>query len=138
MRVPALFTALILLMIGVLLYMIFQSKRRQQIIPTIESNDNSSVEFVQTVSVLYFQQKRHDKLIKHKELIFLSFLRQHYHVSSPKITPDFITKVAQKSGIGENHVKDIFTTLSREKENRNVSENELISLYNKLEYFYKH
>ena len=138
MRVPALFTALILLIIGILLYMIFQSKRRQQIIPTMESNDNSSLEFVQTVSVLYFQQKRHDKLIKHKELIFLSFLRQHYHVSSPKITPDFITKVAQKSGIAENHVKDIFTTLSRGKENRNVSENELINLYNKLEYFYKH
>ncbi len=131
------FTALILLIVGALLYMIFQSKRRQRIIPAIESNENSSVEFVQTVSTLYFQQKRHDKLIKHKELIFLSFLRQHYHVSSPKITPDFITKVAQKSGVGEKHVKDIFTALSKGKENKNVSESELISLYNKLEYFYK-
>ena len=95
------------------------------------------MEFVKTVSTLYFQQKRHDKLIKHKELIFLSFLRQHYYVSSPKITANFITKVAQKSGIGEKHVKDIFITLDKGKENRNVSESELISLYNKLEYFYK-
>ena len=137
MMVPSLFTALILLMVGVLLYMIFQSKRRQRIIPTIESNENSSLEFVQTISTLYFQQKRHDKLIKHKELIFLSFLRQHYHVSSPIITPDFITKVAQKSGVGEKHIKDIFTTLVKGKENKNVTESELISLYNKLEYFYK-
>ena len=137
MRVPALFTALILLMVGALLYMLFQSKRRQRIIPTIEPNENSSVEFVKTVSTLYFQQKRHDKLIKHKELIFLSFLRQHYYVSSPKITANFITKIAQKSGIEENYIKDIFITLDKGKENRNVSESELISLYNKLEYFYK-
>ncbi len=137
MRVPTLFTALILLIVGVLLYMIFQSKRRQRIIPAIESNENSSVEFVQTVSRLYFQQKRHDKLIKHKELIFLSFLRQHYYISSPKTTPGFITKVAQKSGVGEKHVKDIFTTLKKGKESKNISERELISLYNKLEYFYK-
>jgi len=137
MRVPALFTALILLMIGALLYMVFQSKRRQRIIPTIEPNENSSVEFVKTVSTLYFQQKRHDKLIKHKELVFLSFLRQHYYVSSPKITANFITKVAQKSGIGENYIKDIFISLTKGKENKNVSESELISLYNKLEYFYK-
>ena len=137
MKVPSLFTALILLMVGTLLYMIFQSKRRQRIIPAIESNENSSLEFVKTVSTLYFQQKRHDKLIKHKELIFLSFLRQHYHLTSPKITPDFITKVGQKSGIGEKHIKDIFTTLAKGKKNRNVSESELISLYSKLEYFYK-
>ncbi len=137
MKVPSLFGALVLLILGALLYMIFQSKRRQRIIPVIESNENSSVEFIQTVSTLYFQQKRHDKLIKHKELIFLSFLRQHYHVSSPKITPDFITKVAQKSGVGEKHIKDIFTALVKGKENRSVSESELINVYNKLEYFYK-
>ena len=137
MRESALFTALILLMVGALLYMLFQSKRRQRIIPTIEPNENSSLEFVKTVSTLYFQQKRHDKLIKHKELIFLSFLRQHYYVSSPKITANFITKVAQKSGIEEKHVNDIFIALDKGKEKRNVSESELINLYNKLEYFYK-
>ena len=137
MRVPALFTALILLMIGVLLYMVFQSKRRQRVIPAIESNENSSLEFVKTVSTLYFQQKRHDKLTKHKELIFLSFLRQQYYISSPKITDSFIAKVAQKSGIREQHVKDIFIALGKGKKKRNFSERELIDLYSKLEYFYK-
>jgi len=137
MRVPSLFAALILLMVGALLYMVFQSKRRQKVIPAVESNENSSVEFVETVSKLYFQQKRHDKLIKHKELIFLSFLRQQYYVSSPKITEEFITKVALKSGIDEEHIKAIFIAFSKGKKNRNVSERELIDLYNKLEHFYQ-
>ena len=137
MKVPALSTALILLIIGALLYMIFQSKRRQRIIPTVELNENSSLEFVQTVSTLYFQQKRHDKLIKHKELIFLSFLRQRYYISSPKVTEDFIAKVAQKSGVEEKYIENIFTILHEGKKNKKTSESELISLYNKLEYFYK-
>ena len=137
MKVPALSTALILLIIGALLYMIFQSKRRQRIIPTVELNENSSLEFVQTVSTLYFQQKRHDKLIKHKELIFLSFLRQRYYISSPKVTEDFIAKVAQKSGVEEKYIENIFTILNEGKKNKKTSESELISLYNKLEYFYK-
>jgi len=137
MRVPSLLAALVLLMIGAFLYMIFQSKRRQKIIPAIESNENSSVEFVETVSKLYFQQKRHDKLIKHKELIFLSFLRQQYFVSSPKINDDFIIKVSQKSGVEEKQIKDIFIAFNKGKKNSNVSERELIELYNKLEHFYK-
>ena len=48
-----------------------------------------------------------------------------------------ITKVAQKSGIDETRVKDIFIALSKGKKNRNVSERKLIDLYNKLDYFYK-
>ena len=86
MKVPSLFTALDLVNgWGFIVYDLSKQKKTANH-PTIESNENSSVEFVKTVSTLYFQQKRHDKLIKHKELIFLSFLRQHYHVSSPKIT----------------------------------------------------
>jgi len=137
LRVPALFAALMLLIFGAILYMLFQSKRRQRVIPPVESNENSSVEFVETVSKLYFQQKRHDKLIKHKEKLFLSFLRQQYFISTPKITNEFILKVASKSGIEENKVKAIFNGFKHGKANRGATDQQLIDLYNKLEYFYK-
>ncbi len=134
---PSLTIALILLMVGVLLYMIMGSKRRQRIIPPVESNENTSMEFVETVSKLYFQQRRHDKLIKHKEQILLSFIRHQYYISSPKVTEDFVKKVSEKSGIEEDKVKNIFISLKRGKTNRNISQKELIDLYNELEYFYK-
>ena len=137
LKVPALFAALVLLIVGLVLYMVFQSKRRQRIIPPVETNENSSVEFIETVSKLYFQQKRHDKLIKHKEQIFLSFIRHHYYVSSPKVTKEFVKKVSHKSGISEDRTRDIFKSFQRGKTNQFVTEEELITLYNKLEYFYK-
>ena len=137
LKVPALFSALILLIIGLIIYMLFQSKRRQRIIPAIETNENSSLEFVETVSKLYFQQKRHDKLIKHQEQYFLSYIKHHYYISSPVISDEFIQKISLKSGIDADKIKKIFRSLEQGKKNRYISDTALIDLYNQLEYFYK-
>lgn len=137
LKQPALFSALLLLISGILLYIIFQSKRRQRIIPAVETNENSTIEFVETVSKLYFQQKRHDKLIKHKEQIFLTFIKHHYYISSPEISDDFIQKVSNKSGIEKDKIKTIFFEFKNGKKNKFTTEGQLIALYTKLEYFYK-
>lgn len=137
LREPVLLAAFVLLVVGVLLYMLVQSKRRQRIIPAIESNKNTSLEFVDTVSKLYFQQHRHDKLIAHLEQLFLAYIRHHYYLTSPKVDEVFVRRVSEKSGISEQRIASIFKGLKLGKKNKATTEADLVDIYNKLNYFYK-
>jgi hypothetical protein len=134
---PALLAAFILLIIGLVLYMLIFSKRTQKIIPPIESNENSSMEFMDIVSKLYFQQKQHNKLVNHMVQIFISFLRDRYHINLAQKDPNIVTRISEKSGIDETRIKNIITTLKSAKTKR-FTEQELIDLHIQLEYFYKH
>lgn len=133
---PALFTAFILMLIGLVIYMIVFSKRKQKIIPPIPANANSSLEFIDVVSKLYFQQKQHNKLVNHMFLIFVAFLRDKYYINISKKDPQIVTRISEKSGISEEKIKEIFTTFKKAKTNK-FTEKELIELHVMLEYFYK-
>lgn len=134
---PALLAAFILLIVGTVLYMLVFSKRQQKIIPPIESNENSSLEFMDIVSKLFFQQKQHNKLVNHMVQIFISFLRERYYINLAQKDPNVITRISEKSGIDEYRIRDIINTLKSAKTKR-FTEQELIDLHVQLEYFYKH
>ena len=61
-RYPATRWALILALITLGLYILFESKRRQRIIPIIKPLENSSVSFVETVGRLYYNKGNHTTL----------------------------------------------------------------------------
>ncbi|MBL0018352.1 MAG: hypothetical protein IPP17_18390 [Bacteroidetes bacterium] len=68
---PALRWAWILALAGVLLFMVFESKRKQRIIPVIEPLNNTTLEFTKTVGILYFAHGDH-KDISEKKIKFCS------------------------------------------------------------------
>ncbi len=137
LKTPALFAALILIMAGLFLYMAVFSKRRQKIIPPIESNNNTSMEFVSVVSTLYFQQKQHNKLVKHLLQIFRTFILEHYYINLNSKRSDTIDLISEKSNISKEKITDIIKTFKKAK-NSQFKEQDLIELYTKLDYFYKH
>ncbi|MFM2290561.1 MAG: hypothetical protein RIS29_374, partial [Bacteroidota bacterium] len=55
-RYPALRWAWLLFIYGLLLYILFNAKRRQRIIPVRKPLRNTTVEFVQTIGNLYYQE----------------------------------------------------------------------------------
>ena len=130
--------AYLLLIFGLLIYVIFKIKRKQRIIPTVEPNTNSSLEFVDTVSLLYLKQDKHYKFIKHYEQSFVHFIKDKYYITSPEINKEYIESVALKSDIGEELITQIFNEFNRAKKSHTFSSDELIALHKKIEYFYKH
>lgn len=134
---PMLFMAFILIIVGLLLYVIVFSKRQQRIIPPVESNDNSSLEFLDVVSKLYYEQKQHNKLVNHMLNIFVTFVRERYYINLTTKQPDLPLRLSEKSGIEEAKIKDIIKRF-RSAKSKQFSEQELIDLYVQLEYFYQH
>lgn len=134
---PMLFMAFILSIVGLLLYVLVFSKRQQRIIPPIESNSNSSLEFLDVVSKLYYEQKQHNKLVNHMLNIFVTFVRERYYLNLTTKQPDLPLRLSEKSGIDEARIKDIINRF-RSAKSKQFSEQELIDLYVQLEYFYQH
>ena len=59
LQYPALKWALYLLLAGALCYVLFRARREQRPIPVIHPPENKMLEFIATVSSLYYKQKEH-------------------------------------------------------------------------------
>jgi len=123
--------------ITLLLFMMFEAKRKQRIIPVIRPLANTTLEFVSTIGSLYYQRGDHKNIADKKIQFFFDYIHVHYFVSTTQRDEGFISMVARKSGTGEQTVRSLMelinTILSKEK----IAKEELSSLNTLLEKFYK-
>ena len=137
LKVPALAIALALSMLGLLLYLTVKSKRKQRIIPAIETDNNSSLEFIEVIAKLYQQQNRHDKIINHIYQNFTAFIKQRYFIQFGEANSSVREKINLKSGVDIALINRLFDDFAKYK-NTTVSDSQLIALYKQIELFYQH
>ena len=63
-----------------ILYVLFRAKRRQRIVPVLAPNRNTSLEFVETISRLYYKQQDHRSILIKQMQLFRGHLRDRYQV----------------------------------------------------------
>lgn len=121
-----------------LLFLLFRAKRRQRIIPMLDPNTNTSLEFIATIGQLYFQQNNHRKLALQKWKLFLGFIRDRYHLQTRDLDEAFVKKLATRSGVGEDALQPLFRLARNiERSPLFLSENTLIDLHQALDRFYR-
>jgi len=123
-----------------LLYLIFGAKRNQRTIPVEHSLKNTSLQFANTLSELYIQEKDHRKIAMLKWKLFLNHIRNSYGLDTQINNEDekskLIKKVSQKSGISIEKVNDLFESYRQITIIFKVQDEDLISFHQKLELFY--
>lgn len=125
-----------IILMGMFLYLIFKGKREQKIIPTMELNHNSSLEFTETLARLYLKQNQHNKLIVHLGTIFKNKIRTRYYIQYSD-GPLFIERLSKKSGVDQEEIKALLNFLAGGSNTTKVSDEYLVNLYKKLNDFYK-
>lgn len=126
-----------LLLGGLLLYLIFMAKRRQRVIPIINPPKNTSLEFVQTIGSLYFQQQNHNNIAQKKITHLLAYIRQRFHLKTNELNQEFKEALIQKSGLSADEVHQLLKVVERTQRFGVVSEYQLIELSNRIEAFYR-
>ena len=121
-----------------ILYLIFRAKRRQRIIPVLEKNENTSLEFINTIGRLYFIQNNHRQLALEKMNLFLGFIREHYKLPTREINDAFKKQLSQKSEIPLNTIDKIFIIHANILQSKFTSENTLVTFHREMEGFYLH
>ena len=120
-----------------LLYLVFRAKRKQRIIPVLEGNTNTSLEFISTIGRLYFLQNDHKKLCLQKMRLFLSYIRERYHMQSKQIDETFVKNLSMRSEVPENVISKIALYYKNIKSGTFVSEKTLVDFHLEMDKFYK-
>ena len=116
---------------------IFESKRKQRVLPVIKALNNTSLDFVKTVGRLYYQQKDNKNLAEKMAAHFLSHIRLRYHLPTAELTDDFVKRLSYKSGYSAGELEEIVRYISDLENKASVSDEELLAFNNKTEKFYK-
>ncbi|QXP62059.1 DUF4350 domain-containing protein [Polaribacter sp. HaHaR_3_91] len=121
--------------IGLLLFMLFNARRKQRPIPIIKPLQNSTVEFTQTIANLYLKEQDHKNLVDKKIAYFLEKVRSKYLLDTSNLNTDFIEKLASKSGNDLQRTKYLVNTIITLNKKMECLEEELIVLHKMIENF---
>jgi len=124
-----------LALIGALIYVIFEGKRKQRAIPLVLPLQNQTLAFTRTIADMYFEKKEQKQIAEHKIAYFLEHIRSKFYMSTITIDEVFYRNLASRSLHSTAEIKDIFKYLNNLKTKDEVSDAELIKLNRTIEKF---
>ena len=97
-----------IMLIGVLIYVIFEGKRKQRAIPIVHPLKNQTIDFTRTIANMYYENHKHSDIANHKIQYFLDFIRTHLHLNTNTVDDAFINNLAVRSNNTVDDTKYLF------------------------------
>ena len=130
---PAFLWAYRLFFIGLLLYVLFEGKRKQRAIPVIEPPRNETLVFTKTIADMYITHNEHRQIalmhIKH----FMDYVRTQLHIDTRKWDMDMMRKIAQKTKTELKDVKELFQLIDAINQSEKIKPETVMKLEEMIE-----
>ncbi len=137
MTQPPLQWAYYLILFGLFVFAVFAGKRTQRIIPMVEVPKNTSLEFVQTIGKMYFQQGDHANIAQKKIKHLLLYIRERFGIRTHDLNDEFKEALTQKTGIPRLDIDVLFGEIAHAERSGIITEYALLSLNRRIEDFYQ-
>lgn len=124
-----------MLIIGVLLWVFFEGKRKQRAIPIVKPLPNKTIEFTETIAGMYLEKKDHTSIAYHQINYFFEYARSEYQVNTGKRDITFMEKVSLKSGNTKDQTVQLFEYIDGILNTGSVSQEQLLRLNKLIEAF---
>jgi len=134
---PALSWAYYLSLAGMVIFILYEMKRRQRIIPIIEPLKNSTVEFANVVGQVYYEQRNNMNIAQKMIVFFYEHLRTKYYLKTNPLDAEFVERLSQKTGISFSFAQELIGHIKYVLVQHEVGDHELIRLNQLIEQFYK-
>lgn len=102
-------TGYYLLLLTGLLFVFFTAKRKQRIIPISKPYENKTLEFVNTISGLYYKSKNHKDIARKRFTYLNNFLQSKHNVNLSDTENVNLQKTAQKIGVETDLLKKLLS-----------------------------
>ncbi len=122
---------------SLLVFVLFEVKRRQRVIPVIDRLKNTTVEFVQVVGSVYYQQRDNTDIAEKKVTYLLEYIRSKYRLKTLELDQAFKDSLITIAGASADLVDELLQEISYLKAGNKVSDQQLIRLNKLIEEFYK-
>ncbi|PSG86430.1 DUF4350 domain-containing protein [Aurantibacter aestuarii] len=135
---PALRYAWYLGLILLVLFIIFNTKRKQRVVKTITPLGNSTLEFIKTIGNLYYETKDHNNLIDKKTTYFLEYIRRVYYLDTQVLDEKLIKNLALKTNRSKKDITTLVNAITQLRAKPEVTEQDLLDLNTLIEEFHNH
>ena len=105
-------------------------------IPVIAPLQNSTLEFVNVVGQVYYEQRNNANIAEKVVSYFLEHVRTVYYLKTNLLDQDFITALSLKSGANIQLVQQLVSQFTLVRGGYKITDKELISLNQNIEQFY--
>lgn len=129
-----------LALIGLVVFVLYEMKRRQRIIPILDPLKNSSVEFAQVIGTVYYQQRNHQDIIGKKISYFLEYLRNKYRLKTVELDQEFTETLTKITGIDATLIEQLIAYINafdQMNDSTKISDQNLIEFNKLIERFYR-
>ncbi|CAM4311971.1 DUF4350 domain-containing protein [Zobellia nedashkovskayae] len=126
-----------LTLIGVVIYVFFEGKRKQRAIPVINPLKNQTLAFTRTIADMYFEKGERKQITEHKIAHFLEFVRSRFYMSTLNRDDAFYTNLAMRSNHSKEETKALFSLIEQLEAKDNLTDIELQKLNSAIENFKK-
>lgn len=127
-----------IMLIGVLIYIIFEGKRKQRAIPIVRPLKNQTLDFTRTIANMYYEKGKHKDISSHKITHFLDYIRNTMHLTTSNIDDIFIKNLAARSNNTVSDTQTLFNHISALNSKSVVDKTELERLNTLIEQFKSH
>lgn len=134
---PSLWMAFMITIIGILIFVLINVKRKQRMIPKISPNNNATVEFTETIGKLYFQNKNNKRIAEKMITYFYENMRNTYFLKAEMSNRELINSLAGKSGVGVEKVQLLIESIHNIRMKDEINDDELLNLNEQIESFNK-
>jgi hypothetical protein len=119
----------------IILFMLFEARRKQRIIPIIKPPANTSLEFISTIGNLFYQTGDHKNMAEKKISFLFEQIRTKYLLKTNQFDEEFIQALSSKSGKPKEDIVALLRAIAYIQSTSMISAEQLIDLNNKIERF---
>lgn len=131
----ALYMAYSITVLSILLFMLFGIKRRQRAIPVITPPRNTTLEFVDVVSQVYFNSNNHQHIAAETIRYFYAEISRKFQLNTANLDESFFMALHQRSGVDLEQIRKLFMFCQVLKASASLTEHDLLELNDRITQF---
>ena len=124
-----------LLLIGVIIFIFFEGKRKQRSIPIIKPLQNQTLAFTRTIANMFFEKQEHKNIAEQEIRYFLEYIRSHYHLQTTELNSKFQENLSARSGKSLESISKLVRHMENIHIKNTISEADLVKLNKMIEAF---
>ena len=137
MKYPPLAKAFFIAISLLLLYIFFNSKRRQRIVPVVKRTENTSIAFAEAIAGLYFN-KKDNKIIAEKIVTYLNeHIRTKLFINANVNDVGYADVLSRKSAVEPAIINELVSVIKSIQKSEKVTDQQLLKLNGLTEKFFK-
>lgn len=120
------------MLLGALLFVLFEGKRKQRKIPIVMPPANKTFEYTRTIAGMYYDQKDYKAIAEKQAALFMEYIRTHLRIPTERLNTRFFKAVAARSGNTLEDTTALFTFIEQVQHQPTIAPETLLKLNAKI------